>query len=242
MTSDPAATPTTLDLDPDSEPSGRERLSALVERRLDPFMAVLAVVWAGLIGYELIAPRDQRDTLAVVSNVVWGVFLLEFLAKMAISGRPLRFLRRRWAAVLFLALPALRVVRAFAALRTLRVLPAARVVGSSYRSIGTARHLLGGRLSFLAVTTVAVILAGGQLLFLLEAQGRGGGARLGEALWWSANLAISGTYLFEVETVPGRLVSLLLTGYALVVFASLAGTLGAFFIEQRAESAAAEEA
>lgn len=238
---DAGATPPTLEVDPDQEPTARERLSVLVERRLDVPMAVLALAWAALVAYELVAPAVQRDELRAVGNVLWGVFLLEFVAKLAISGQPLRFIRRRWPSVLFLALPALRAVRVVRVLRALRLLPAARVVGSSYRTIGTARTLLSGRLTFLAVTTVAIVFGGAQLLFLVEAGGRGGGQRLGEALWWSANLVISGNYLFEPETVPGRAVALLLSGYNVVVFAALAAALGAFFIEQRAEQVGVEQ-
>lgn len=230
-----AATPPSLDVDPDGEPTGRERLSVLLERRLHIPMAVLAVGWAALVAYELVAPSDQRQELRAVGNVLWGVFFVEFLAKLAISGHPARFLRRRWPSVLFLALPALRAVRVVRVLRALRVLPAARVVGSSYRTIGTARTLLSGRLAFLAVTTVAVIFGGAQLLFLVEAGGDGGGHGLSEALWWSANLVVSGSYVFDPETLPGRAVALVLSAYAVVVFASLAAALGAFFIERRDE-------
>lgn len=140
---DADATPT-LDGDPDDEPSRRERAAALVEQRLDVPMAVLAVVWAGLVAYELIAPAGQRDELALVGNVIWALFVVEFGVKLWVSGNPVRFVRRRWPSVLFLVLPALRVLRVVRALRALRLLPAARVVGSSYRAIGTARSLLGG--------------------------------------------------------------------------------------------------
>lgn len=51
---------------------------------------------------------------------------------------------------------------------------------------------------------------------------------------------ISGNYLFGPHTVPGRAVSLVLTAYAVVIFASLAATLAAFFIGQRAEHAGGE--
>lgn len=223
---------------PDAEPTRRERLSALVERRLDVPMAVLAVVWGVLVLYELVAPAGQRDELAVLGDVLWGVFLVELVVRMAIAGRPLRFLRRRWPSVLFLALPLLRTVRIVGSLQAVRVLPAARIVGSGYRTIGTARSLLGGRLSFLGVTTVAVVVAGGQLLFLAEAGGEGGPQRLGDALWWAANLVLSGSYVFDPVTLGGRVVALLLSGYAVVVFASLAATIGAFFLEERAERAA----
>lgn len=217
--------------------SRREQFAAILERRLDPLMAVLAVAWGVFVAYELVAPADQRDELSLISDVVWGIFLLEFVAKLAVSGRPLRFLRRRWPSVFFLAVPLLRTARVIPALRTLRVVPTARVLGSSYRAIGTARGLLGGRLSFLGVTTVSVIVAGAQLLYLLD----GTGESFGETLWWSVNLAISGTYVFEPTTVPARLVSLVLSAYAVVVFAALAASLGAFFVEQRAEQAATDD-
>ena len=200
-------------------------------------MAVLAVAWGAFVAYDLIAPASQRPVLSLVSDVVWGIFLLEFVAKLVVSGHPLRFLRRRWPSVFFLAVPLLRTARIIPALRTLRILPSVRVLGSSYRAIGTARGLLGGRLSFLAVTTVSVIVAGAQLLYLLD----GSGESFGETLWWSVNLAISGTYMFEPSTIPSRIVSLLLSIYAVVVFASMAAALGAFFVDQRAEYAAAEE-
>jgi voltage-gated potassium channel len=174
--------------------------------------------------------------LSTISNVVWVVFVLEFVTKLVVSGRPLHFLRRRWPSLFFLAVPLLRALRVLRALRTLRVLPAARVVGSSYRTIGTARSLLGGRLSFLAVTTVAFVVAGGQLLFLLEPTA----PSFGETLWWAVNLAVSGSYVFEPTAIPARAVSLVLSGYAVIVFASLAATLGAFFVEERQERAAAE--
>jgi voltage-gated potassium channel len=234
----PADTPSTIDVDPDQEPTARERLAALVERRLDIPMSVLAVAWAVLVAYELVAPSHQRDELTLVGNVIWAVFLLEFTAKLWVSGKPIRFLRRRWPSVLFLLLPALRVLRVIRALRLVRVLPAARVVGSSYRAIGTARSLLGGRLTFLGVATLVVIFSGGQLLYLVEGNAGGGGhGSLGDALWWSANLALSGNPVFEPSSVPARFLCILLTAYAVVVFASLAGAVGAYFVESRAEQA-----
>jgi voltage-gated potassium channel len=240
--SDPTGTPATLHVEPDQEPTRRDRLAAVIEERLDVPMAVLALVWTAFVAYDLVAPAHRRDELAVVGNVIWVVFVAEFVAKLWVSGKPLGFIRRRWPSVLFLVLPALRMLRLVRALRVLRLLPAARVVGSSYRAIGTARSLLGGRMAFLAVVTVVVIFSGGQLLYLVEGDrsGRDGGS-LGDALWWSANLALSGNPVFEPSSVPGRVLSILLTAYAAVVFASLAGAVGAYFVESRAERAEHEE-
>jgi voltage-gated potassium channel len=235
------ATPGTIRPDPDEEETARERVAAVLEDRLDIPMAVLAVVWAALVGYELVAPPDQRDELTLIGNVIWGVFILEFVVKLWVSGHPLRFLRRRWPSVFFLALPALRIFRVIRAVRALRALPAARVVGSSYRSIGTARSLLGGRLSFLVVTTLVAIFSGGQLLYLVEGRLGGGEGTFADAIWWSANLAVSGNAVFEPSSGWGRLVAMVLSIYAMVVFASTAATIGSFFIESRNERAAVED-
>lgn len=231
----------TLAPDADDEPSVRERTAAVLEERLDIPMAVLAVVWAALVAYELVAPADQRQDLALVGNVIWAVFALELVVKLAVSGHPLRYLRRRWPSVLFLVLPVLRILRIARALRVVRVLPAARVAGASYRAVGTARGLLAGRLQFLAAATVITIFSGGQLLYVLERGREGAVDSLGDALWIAANAAISGSIVAEPVTLAGRLLALFLTAYAVVVFASLAATLGAFFLEARQERATAEE-
>jgi voltage-gated potassium channel len=231
----------TLDPDPDDEGSSRERLAAQLERRLDIPMAVLAGVWAALVAYELVAPREQLDALATASNVIWIIFALEFATKLIVSGRPLRFLSRHWPSVLFLVLPALRMLRVVRALRAVRVLPAARVIGSSYRAVGTAKGLLQGRLQFVAVTTAIVVFGGGQLLFVLERGRTGALDSLGDALWWSANAAIASNLVYEPVTLAGRLLAIVLMAYAVVVFAALAATLGAFFVESRQERATSEE-
>lgn len=230
----------TLDPDPDEAPSRRERAAALLERRLDIPMAVLSAVWAGLVAYELVAPREVMPVLTLTGNVIWAIFAIELLAKLVVSGRPGRFLVRHWPSVLFLLLPALRMLRVVRAMRALRVLPAARVLGSSYRAVGTARGLLAGRLQFLLAATAVVVFGGGQLLFVLERGREGAVTSLGDALWWSANLAVSSTLISEPVTLMGRLLAIVISAYAIVVFASVAATLGAFFVESRQERAASE--
>lgn len=238
MTDEAAAT---LDPDPDEEPTSRERLATLLERRLDIPMAILAAVWAGLVAYELIAPRGSQDALRLAGNIIWGLFAVELAAKLIVSGHPARFLRRHWPSVVFLVLPALRLLRVVRALRVVRVLPAARVVGSSYRAVGTARGLLAGRLQFLLAATGVVVFGAGQLLFVLERGREGALTGLGDSLWWAANLAIASSLVHEPVTLAGRLLAIALSAYAIVVFASLAAAMGAFFVESRQERAAVEE-
>ena len=227
--------------EPDDEPTRRERLATLLERRLDIPMAVLAAVWAGLVAYELVAPRDQAGVLGLIGNVIWVIFAVEFVTKVALSGRPVRYVTRHWPSLLFLVLPAVRMLRVLRAMRVVRLLPAARVVGSSYRAVGTARGLLQGRLQFLAATTAVAAFGGGQLLYVLEAGRDGALDSLGDAMWWAANAAIGASLVYEPVSLAGRLLALVLSAYAIVVFASLAASLGAFFLESRQERAALEE-
>jgi voltage-gated potassium channel len=227
--------------DPDDELTARERLAVLVECKLDIPMAILAVIWAGLVAYELIAPRELLGALGIAGNVIWAIFGVELLAKLIVSGHPWRFLRRHWPSVLFLILPVLRVLRVARAIRAVRVLPAARVVGSSYRAVGTAKGLLTGRLQFLAAATVVTVFGGGQFIFVVERGREGAMTSLGDALWWAANLSIASNIVYEPVTLVGRLLAILLSAYAIVVFASLAAALGAFFVESRQERATVEE-
>jgi voltage-gated potassium channel len=234
-------TPAVIGPGSDDEPTYRERLAGVVEERLDIPMAVLALAWALLVAYDLVAPAAQRPALTLAGNIIWAVFVVEFIAKLAVSGRPLRFLRRRWPSAIFLVLPALRLLRVLRAVRALRLMPAARIVGSSYRAVGTARGLLEGRLTFLLTATAIAMFSGGQLLYLLERGREGGVQALGDALWWSANAALTANLQFDPVTLAGRLLAIVLSAYSVVVFASVAAALGAFFVESRAERAAAED-
>ena len=227
------------DLGADATP--QEHRAVALERWLDIPMAVVAGVWAALVAYELVAPREQLGVLGVISNVIWVIFALELAVKLVVSGNPGRFLRRNWPSVFFLVLPALRMLRVIRALRVIRLLPAARVVGSSYRAVGTARGLLQGRLQFLVALTAVVVFGSGQLVFVLERGREGAMETLGDALWFAANAAIAGGLVYQPVTLLGRLVALALSAYAIVVFASLAATIGAFFVESRQERATVEE-
>jgi voltage-gated potassium channel len=210
--------------DPSAVEDDHERRAERLEDRLDLPMAALAVVWVLLVAYDLSGAATGRGAVLVAIDVIWVVFVVEFVVKLVVSRRPGAFLARRWPALLFLTLPALRMLRV---VRLLRALPVARVAGSSYRAIGTARSVLGGRLGVLVATTFVVIFSGSQLAMLLEPTIA---TSLGEGIWWAGNVGITGNLVAEPVTLPGRILSLVLSTYAVVVVAALAAALGAFFL------------
>ncbi len=214
-----------------------------VTERADPFMAWLGVVFALLVGYELAVELSPRAAhwLTAAGWTIWAVFLLEFLARLSLAPRKRRFLRRHWLSAVALAVPTLRFLRFLRLLRVGRALPAARVVSSSYRSVGTARRLFRSRLSYLGATAVVVAIGVAELAYLFE-RDRPDGAfdSFGDAVLWS----LAAVLALQADPVPvtvgGRLAMLVAFAFGVVVVATLAGTIGAFLVEERRERAEAE--
>lgn len=213
-----------------------ERWLAQVTERLDPLLAFLGVLFALLVAFELASPglsSEWRTALAVTTWVIWGVFVIDFLARLSAAPSAIAFLRGHWLALLMLLIPTLRVLRLAALLRLGRALPAARVLSSSYRATNVARRTFGSRTGYLAGTAAVVTLAVAELAWLAE-QGRGTFGDFGDALLW-AGAAVVGMHADPTPASQlGRLV--MLAGFAtgLVLIASLAGTVGAYLLGERA--------
>ena len=214
-----------------------------VTERVDPFMSWLGVVFALLVGYELAVELSPRvaSVLTVAAWTIWAIFLLEFAAKLWLAPRRSRFVRRHWLQALMLVVPTLRILRFLRLLRLGRALPAARVVSSSYRTAGTARKLLRSRLGYLGAISVVIVIALGELVYLFEHDRADTFSSFGDALLWSATVVLA----LQGDPVPATAVAriAMLFGFAfgLVIVATLAGTVGAFLVDERRERATAEE-
>ena len=226
-----------------TEPRDEHAFDDWVERvteRADPFMAWLGVVFALVVGYEIAADArgETARVLEVVGWTIWGVFLVEFAAKLWLAPRKLAFVRRHWLQVLMLAVPVLRLLRFLRLLRLGRALPAGRIASASYRNAGTAKRLARSRLSYLAGVSAIGSIALAELAYLLE-RGEPDGAfdSFGDALLWSFSTVLA----LQADPVPagvgGRIAMLAGFALGLVVVASLAGTVGAYLVDERRERA-----
>jgi voltage-gated potassium channel len=214
-----------------AEPEWEEWLAEATER-LDPFMAWLGVLFGLLVGFELAVSLQPPAATAVAYAgwVIWAIFLFEFLAKLVLAPDRRRFLRRHWLQALALAVPTLRLLRFLRLLRLGRALPAARVLSTSYRTAGTAGRLLRSRLSYVGALTAIATIAIAQLAFVLE-RGNRTFSSFGDASLWALAVVIGMQGDPTPQTTAGRLVMIVGFGVGLVLVASLAGTLGAFFVE-----------
>lgn len=203
--------------------SERVRIADGVERRLDPAMGVLGIIFALVVIAEaFVRPGGTLgSSLTIAGWVLWSVFVIEFVARIVIAPSKTAFLKKNWWQAVFLAFPFLRLLRVMRAARFAR---AGRLASSSLRAGRTATGTLTGRIGWLLGITAIVVMSAGQFLYEF-----GGYDSYGEALFDSAMAAITGRAP-DVETTVSRILAVALALYSVVVFASLAAALGAYFM------------
>lgn len=208
----------------------REAVSEAIVERLDRPMAALGIIFLLIVFAEgLAAPGSGLATgLLVAGWLLWGTFVAEFLVRLYIAPSKTDFLKKNWWQIVLLALPFLRFIRV---LRVLRAARASRVVSSAVRATRSSRAALTARLGWLAAATVIVVLTSSQLLFEF-----GASENYAQALHDAVYAAVVGQPMSDTSSFA-RVLELLLAIYSVVGFATLAGTLGAFFLERRSEDA-----
>ena len=211
---------------PDPDAPGRDDgLADVIADRLDVPVTAAGVVFLLLVLAETVSSPDGAVGTAFTVLVwsLWALFVLEFAVRLAVAPSSVGFLRRNWWQVVFLAVPALRFVRALRALRAARV---GRVLSAAIRSGRSAGSKLTSRAATLATVTVIVVLASSQLLYELD-----GDATYADTLHAAALATVAGEPLPNADGA-GRVIGLLLVAYSMVVFAALAGTVGAYLLER----------
>ena len=205
----------------------REQRAEQIAAHLDLPVTIGGVLLVLLVIADRSTP--PATTLATVWTIaswaLWSLFVVEF-ALRAVVARSLRlFLRRNWWQLLFLALPFLRFLRGLS--RSARL---ARGMTTSARVSRTAARNLSGRVGLLTSVTFGVILGGTEILYEFGSPGA-----YVTALHDVALAAISGEPLSDTSAVASWL-EIVLALHATVVFAALAGSLGAFYLQRQQES------
>ena len=207
------------------EPTGREADG--LARRLDRPMSVLGLVFVLVVlGQSLAREAWLVTVLAVVGWLLWAVFVAEFALRALRASDQRRFWSRNWWQLVFLAVPFLRFVRALSVLRAARV---GGILSAAVRGSRSTGQLLTGRVGWLAGVTGVVVLAVSQLLYVT-----GGYDTYAPALHQTALATITGEPL-GAEGRLARVVEVVLAVYSVAVFATLAGALGAYFLERGAD-------
>ena len=203
----------------------RERWARVLAARLDGPMAALGVVFLLVVlGQTLATTSALQTALSIAGWTLWVVFVAEFAVRCYVSPDRGAFLRRNWWQLLFLVVPVLRFVRLVAVLRLAR---AGRVVSSAVRSSRSAGRLVTSRLAWLVTVSVIVVLATSQLLFAFGVY-----EQYGDALHAAALATVIGEPLGQPSALS-KVLDVVLAVYSVGVFAAVAASMGAYFVEGR---------
>lgn len=213
------------------------RLQALhaLDALLDGPMILLSFVWLALLVLDL--TQGLSPALQTLSNVIWGVFVLDFLLSFTLAPDKLEYLRRNALTVLSLLLPALRVLRAFRGLRALRALRLTRgtnllrVLTSLNRGLRTLGRSLRRRgLGFVLGATALVALAGAAGMSSFEAGLPGAPGGYVSWLYWTGMLLTTLGSDYWPQTAEGRALTFLLAIYGFSVFGYITAALASLFV------------
>jgi voltage-gated potassium channel len=193
------------------------------EQRTEWPMAVLAVLFLAVFAWPILEPGLEpslKRACVLTAYLIWALFALEFLCRLALANRRMRYAWRHIPDVLMIALPVLRP------LRLLRLLVLIRMINRR-----ATASLRGQVIAYVAASTALVLLCAS--LAMLDAERHNPAANIhsfGDALWWAASTMTTAGYGDRVPTTgEGRAVgfALMLAGIALlgVVTAAIASWL-----------------
>ncbi|MDN5700160.1 hypothetical protein [Kocuria carniphila] len=225
-----------------AEGSQAEEMAAaeVLAAKLDRPMGILGVIFLFVVlGQLLVQDPGWTRTLNVVGWVFWVIFVAEFLLRAYIAEFQAAFWKRNWWQVIFLLIPFLRFFRALQTLRLLRLTRVARVggiVSASVRGSRSAGKLLSNRIGWVAAVTAVVVLASSQLLYAV-----GSHTDYSKALYEAALTTITGSGLTTSDGFS-QILHVLLAMYSVAVFATLAGSLGAYFLRDHSVEQASKDA
>lgn len=191
-------------------------------------MVILAFVWialtiADLAGYS---PRWVQ----VAEDVVWGIFVVDFIGRFLLAPVKRKFLERNWITLLALLLPALRVFRIFRIVRAARGVRLFRILSSTNRTTRALVRSLGRKgFAYVATLTVIVTFAGAAGMMVLE---NGLFHGYGDALWWTAMIMTTMGSEAWPKTPGGRTLCFVLALYAFSVFGYVTAALASFLVER----------
>lgn len=216
----------------------KEELRERVDEWFDLPLLLAAVVLVLLLVVEatqtLRPPWDAH--VEWIGLGIWALFGVEFALRLWLSPDRLAYLRAHWLDALTVALPAFRVFRVLRAARAARAVRVLRLLVFGSRGADELIERLRRRkLGKLAAVTAFVILIGGALLYLTE-QGSGRPIEsFGDALYWATMMVVGTEGGLEVRSTPGRILTLALVGYSVLVFSYLIGAIASLWIERDRE-------
>jgi voltage-gated potassium channel len=188
-------------------------------------MIVLAVTVVALLA------QPDRGVIRVANLTIWGVFVVDYVTRLALSGDRRAFVRGNLIDLVAI-LPA-DMFRAARALRIVRILRLLRASAVLWRASTAARGILGtNALGWVLMASGVVVLLGAGGVMVAEP----GLEQFGDALWWSIVTSTTVGYGdIAPESVIGRAVAVGLMVVGIGAIGMITGSIATYFLGGRDE-------
>lgn len=217
----------------------RERFALLrnLEKSLSGPLSVLGLIWFFMVVATFV--WGNQSWMQRVTYAIWIIFVVDFLVRLLIAPKKVRFLRKNVLVAVSLALPALAVLRVF---RFLALFPSwqtalVQLLGSVNRSLSVLGSTMQRRgLAYVLMLTTLITLAGAAGMFRFEHGPAGSGINsYPYALWWTAMVMTTLGSDYFPHTAPGRILCLLLSIFAFSIFGYITAAVSSYFINKDAD-------
>jgi voltage-gated potassium channel len=228
----------------DREQLQQERIELLsqINELLDFPLILLSIVWLILLVVDFV--YGLSPLLQTASNVIWGIFIVDFFIELYIAPKKKVYLKENWLIAFSLFLPALRILRLFRGFRVLkftsfiRSFNLVRILSSFNRSIRTVRRAMRQRgLEYVLLLTVFINFIGAAGMYSFE---RPGLSSYGDAFWWTAMIMTTIGSDYWPKTVEGRILTFLLSVYAFAIFGYITAALASLLVGKDKETSSKE--
>lgn len=172
------------------------------------------VSWVWLLSDARLSPAWQV-TLRATVVVTWAAFIGDYVVRVALSGRPARFLRERWFEGVSLVVPYLRP---FVIIAYIWRVP--------WFSTTSGRQRIRIVISVSLFTFLFVFTASALVWLVERTDPHANILSVGDAIWWGfATVATVGYGDYVPVTVPGRVIAVGLMMGGLVVLGATSATV-----------------
>jgi voltage-gated potassium channel len=204
------------------------------ERHTQWPLAAAALLFLGVYSvHVLVRPHTREPVLLEVTWVIWGLFILDYLARLCLASDRLRWFFRHLFDLAVVALPLIQPLRLLRLVILIEVLQNA--IGNAFR----------GRIVIYTVSGILLLIYTASLAALDKERYQPGATinSFGKALWWSISTVTTVGYgdVYPV-TNTGRVIAVMLMIGGIGLVGVITASLASWIIQRVAEEESAIQA
>lgn len=197
-------------------------------------LAAAALLFLGVYSvHVLVRPHTREPVLWTVTWVIWGLFILDYLARLCLASERSRWFFRHLLDLAVVALPLIQPLRLLRLIILIELLQ--KAVGSAFR----------GRIVVYTVSGVLLLIYVSSLAAFDKERYQPGATinSFGKAIWWSISTVTTVGYgdVYPV-TNTGRVIAVLLMIGGIGLVGVVTASLASWIIQRVAEEDAANQA